>query len=111
MHVKFVKAPSRYPTTLKTRCSYLLPKQMKEHVLTSDHLTIPDDGMRKIIKDYTREAVRLCMCTCILIICSRDVSTHYTNALRLLVAGGEEPESCFRCCVSQRGYEVGRPQG
>jgi len=35
---------------------FLLPKQMKEHVLTSQHLTIPDDIIRKIIKDYTREA-------------------------------------------------------
>merc|ERR1712032_596327 len=31
-------------------------KQMKEHVLTSQHLTISDDITRKIIKDYTREA-------------------------------------------------------
>jgi ATP-dependent Lon protease len=35
---------------------YLLPKQLREHGLTRTRLTLPDKGLRTIIRDYTREA-------------------------------------------------------
>jgi len=41
---------------VKIASGFLLPKQMEDHVLTSEHMTVPDDRIRKIIKDYTREA-------------------------------------------------------
>ena len=36
--------------------NHLIPKQLKQHGLTSDQLTIDDDVILKIIRSYTREA-------------------------------------------------------
>jgi ATP-dependent Lon protease len=35
---------------------YLIPRQLKEHGLSKNHLTIKDDATLAIIRDYTREA-------------------------------------------------------
>ena len=35
---------------------YLVPRQLEEHGLTPDQLTITDDALRRIIVEYTREA-------------------------------------------------------
>ncbi len=35
---------------------YLVPKQIAEHGLTPERLTIGDDALRQVIRDYTREA-------------------------------------------------------
>jgi ATP-dependent Lon protease len=35
---------------------YLIPRQLEEHGLTPDQVTIEDDAVRRIITDYTREA-------------------------------------------------------
>lgn len=35
---------------------FTIPKQLKEHGLTKEHITIEDDAIRAIISDYTREA-------------------------------------------------------
>ncbi|MGH2617094.1 MAG: S16 family serine protease, partial [Thermomicrobiales bacterium] len=35
---------------------YLVPKQVSAHGLTADELTITDDALRRVIRDYTREA-------------------------------------------------------
>jgi ATP-dependent Lon protease len=36
--------------------TYLVPKQIVEHGLTHEQLTIGDDALRQVIRDYTREA-------------------------------------------------------
>jgi ATP-dependent Lon protease len=36
--------------------TYLVPKQIVEHGLTDEQLTIGDDALRQVIRDYTREA-------------------------------------------------------
>ena len=36
--------------------NYLIPKQLKEHGLTEENLVISENGMRRIIQEYTREA-------------------------------------------------------
>ncbi|TLY30442.1 MAG: endopeptidase La, partial [Ignavibacteria bacterium] len=35
---------------------FLIPKQIREHGMTEDHLRFEDDATRKIIRSYTREA-------------------------------------------------------
>jgi ATP-dependent Lon protease len=35
---------------------YLIPRQLKEAGLTEENVTFPDDGLRKLIASYTREA-------------------------------------------------------
>ena len=35
---------------------FLIPKQQKDHGLTSRHIAFPEDGVEKIIRSYTREA-------------------------------------------------------
>ncbi|MBM3214216.1 endopeptidase La [Candidatus Poribacteria bacterium] len=35
---------------------YLVPKQMDAHGITAEHMTIDDDALYRIIKEYTREA-------------------------------------------------------
>ncbi len=35
---------------------YLLPRQLKAHSLTAEELSLTDDAVRRIIRDYTREA-------------------------------------------------------
>src|SRR6266481_5404110 len=35
---------------------YLIPRQLEEHALTPDAITIEDDAVRRIVSDYTREA-------------------------------------------------------
>jgi ATP-dependent Lon protease len=35
---------------------FLVPKQRKDHGLTPEHLTITEDALRKLIREYTREA-------------------------------------------------------
>lgn len=35
---------------------YLIPKQLKKHGLTEEQLIIPEDTLRKVIRNYTREA-------------------------------------------------------
>jgi ATP-dependent Lon protease len=35
---------------------FLVPRQRKDHGLTAEHLTITDDALRKLIREYTREA-------------------------------------------------------
>ncbi len=35
---------------------HLLPKQLKEHGLTTDHLQIPKPQLEKIVEGYTRES-------------------------------------------------------
>ncbi|MDF1562636.1 MAG: endopeptidase La [Deltaproteobacteria bacterium] len=41
-------------THIATR--HLIPKQIEEHGLTDDHMSLEDSGLRSIITDYTREA-------------------------------------------------------
>jgi ATP-dependent Lon protease len=36
--------------------SHLIPKQLKEHAIDAGALTLPDDTLRAIVRDYTREA-------------------------------------------------------
>ncbi len=36
--------------------NYLIPKQLKEHGLTEENLVISDNGIRRVIREYTREA-------------------------------------------------------
>ena len=36
--------------------NHLLPKQLKEHGLTTDHVQVGDDVLKNVIADYTREA-------------------------------------------------------
>jgi ATP-dependent Lon protease len=36
--------------------SHLIPKQLKEHAIAVESLTLPDDTLRAIVRDYTREA-------------------------------------------------------
>lgn len=36
--------------------NYLIPKQLKEHGLTDENLAISENGIRRIIREYTREA-------------------------------------------------------
>jgi ATP-dependent Lon protease len=36
--------------------SHLVPKQLKEHAIQPESLTISDDALRAIVRDYTREA-------------------------------------------------------
>ena len=36
--------------------NYLIPKQMTENGVTIDHINFSDDGVTKLIQDYTREA-------------------------------------------------------
>jgi len=35
---------------------YLLPKQIEAHGLTAEHLLVPDEALRLVVRDYTREA-------------------------------------------------------
>jgi ATP-dependent Lon protease len=35
---------------------YLVPRQLEEHGLTTDHLEFTDEALRHIVRDYTREA-------------------------------------------------------
>jgi ATP-dependent Lon protease len=35
---------------------YLIPRQLKEAGLTDENVTFPDEGLRKLIASYTREA-------------------------------------------------------
>ncbi len=35
---------------------HLVSKQLKEHGLTAEHLTLPEDALLKIVSDYTRES-------------------------------------------------------
>jgi ATP-dependent Lon protease len=35
---------------------FLLPKQRKEHGLTEEHLDVQTDALRKVVREYTREA-------------------------------------------------------
>ena len=35
---------------------YLVPKQLEAHGLTDEQLTLPDDALRVVIREYTREA-------------------------------------------------------
>jgi ATP-dependent Lon protease len=36
--------------------NYLVPRQLKVNGLKAEEITFPEDGIRKIIRDYTREA-------------------------------------------------------
>jgi ATP-dependent Lon protease len=36
--------------------SHLIPKQLKEHAIDPESLTVSDDALRAIVRDYTREA-------------------------------------------------------
>ena len=36
--------------------NYLIPKQLKEHGLTDENLVISENGIRRVIREYTREA-------------------------------------------------------
>ncbi len=41
---------------LSIATKHLIPKQLKDNGLTPDHLTIPEETVKRIISDYTREA-------------------------------------------------------
>src|SRR5581483_11568520 len=41
---------------LKISEKYLVPKQLRAHGLKSDEVTFTEDGLRAVIRDYTREA-------------------------------------------------------
>ena len=41
---------------LNIAVKYLIPKQRKDHGLTAEHITITDDGVMKLLREYTREA-------------------------------------------------------
>ncbi len=41
---------------LKIASRFLAPKQRRDHGLTAEHLTITDAALRKLIREYTREA-------------------------------------------------------
>ncbi len=41
---------------LNIAVKYLVPKQRKDHGLTAEHITITDDGVMKLLREYTREA-------------------------------------------------------
>ncbi|WP_124727059.1 endopeptidase La [Staphylospora marina] len=59
--------------------SYLLPKQMKEHGLTPDHLQIQSGAILRLIRNYTREAgVRNL---------ERTIGTLCRKAAKMIVSG------------------------
>lgn len=61
---------------------YLLPKQLKEHGLTEQQLGISENGLRRIIREYTREAgVRNL---------EREIATICRKTARDIVAKKEE---------------------
>ncbi len=41
---------------VKIASNHLIPKQLKEHGLTGDNLVISENGIRRIVREYTREA-------------------------------------------------------
>ena len=61
---------------------YLLPKQLKEHGLTEQQLDISENGLRRVIREYTREAgVRNL---------EREIATICRKTARDIVAKKEE---------------------
>lgn len=61
---------------------YLVPKQMKEHGLEEDQLTIDEDSLMKIVREYTREAgVRRL---------EQQIATICRKAAKQIVAGEAE---------------------
>ncbi len=44
------------PEKLQIARRFLVPRQLTEHGLTGDRLTIPDSSLKRIIEEYTREA-------------------------------------------------------
>ncbi len=68
----------KFGITLK----YLIPKQMKEHGLGTDSVVIGEDAVRRVIRDYTREAgVRNL---------ERQIATLCRKAAKLLVSNSIE---------------------
>jgi ATP-dependent Lon protease len=41
---------------VKIANDFIIPEQLREHGITEDHLTINDEGLRRLIGSYTREA-------------------------------------------------------
>ncbi len=64
---------------LRIAIDYLLPKQRKEHGLTKDRLSVSQDTMLRVIREYTREAgVRNL---------ERQIASLCRKAAKLIVAG------------------------
>lgn len=77
---------------LRIAMDYLFPKQRKEHGLTKDKLTINEDTMLRVIREYTREAgVRNL---------ERQIASLCRKAAKMIVAGEKK-----RVTVSVKNIE------
>ncbi|KYH31842.1 endopeptidase La [Neomoorella mulderi] len=78
---------------VKIAALHLLPKQIKEHGLKKDQLEISENALRRIVREYTREAGVRNLERQIATICrktARDIVSGKTKAVRITAGNLEE---------------------
>ncbi|CEP67065.1 Lon protease, bacterial/eukaryotic-type [Moorella glycerini] len=78
---------------VKIAALHLLPKQIKEHGLKKDQLEISENALRRIVREYTREAGVRNLERQIATICrktARDIVSGKTKAVRITASNVEE---------------------